>query len=137
MIVVYDGVCKLCNGWVKFLLPRDRRHTLRFASIQSEAGRALLRKHGYPAENLDTLLVLQGDRLYIRTAAIFQVLNQLGGIYRLAWLAWLIPAPIRDFAYTRIALNRYRWFGKYDSCLVPGPEDAARFIETTEQLESR
>lgn len=134
MIIVYDGLCNVCNHWVQVLLPRDHRRVLRFASIQSEAGRALLQQHSYPLENLDTLLVLQGPRLYTRTAAILRVLDQLGGLYRLAWLAWLIPAPLRDWAYTRLALNRYRWFGRREACLLPKPEDAHRFIEKLDQL---
>lgn len=134
MIVVYDGVCNICNAWVQFLLPRDRGRSLRFASIRSEAGRELLQRHGYPLENLDTLLVLDGRRLHTKTAAILRVLNHLGGYYRLAWVAWLIPAPLRDWAYTRLALNRYRWFGKRDSCLLPAPTEAHRFIEKAADL---
>lgn len=121
---------------MKFLLPRDRAQAIRFTAIQSEAGRVLLQRHGYAADGLETLLVLDGSRLHVKTAAIIRVVASLGGLYRMVWLGWLIPAPLRDWGYRHLARNRYRWFGRRDSCLMPDPSQAHRYIETVQQLPS-
>jgi predicted DCC family thiol-disulfide oxidoreductase YuxK len=112
VIVVFDGVCNLCNGWVQFIFERDRTGEVRFASIQSPAGQALLSRHGYTVEGLDTLLVVEHDVLYVKTEAVRHVLTRLGGIWR--WIAAvlrLVPVSARDWMYTHIAINRYSLFG--------------------------
>ncbi|MEO3693273.1 thiol-disulfide oxidoreductase DCC family protein [Roseateles paludis] len=129
MIIVFDAHCLLCNAWVQFLLPRDRVGRIRFASMQGQTGQALLKQAGLQVNSLQTLLVVDGDRSWQHTAAIFRVLHALGWPWRLAWLAWLIPAPIRDPLYRLIARNRYRWFGRTEACLVPPTDKAARFLD--------
>lgn len=129
MIVVFDAQCLLCNGWVKFLLARDRHARLRFASIQGQAGRALLDRAGLQVDGLQTLLLVDGDRSWQHTAAILRVLDALGWPWRLAWLAWPVPAPLRDAAYRLVARNRYRWFGRSEVCILPPPDHAARFLD--------
>lgn len=129
MIVVFDAQCLLCNGWVQFLLRHDRRGVLRYASIQGEAGRALLARAGLPVEGLETLLVVDGERSWQHTAAILRVLHALGWPWRLAWAGWVVPAPLRDAAYRAIARRRYRLFGRSDTCLVPPPGVRARFLD--------
>ncbi len=129
MIVVFDAQCLLCNGWVKFLLAHDHQRVFQFASIQGERGKALLRESGLSVETLQTLLLVDGNRSWQHTAAIFRVLHALGGPWRLAWLAWLIPAPLRDAAYRLIARNRYRLFGRSPTCLLPPADSAGRFLD--------
>jgi predicted DCC family thiol-disulfide oxidoreductase YuxK len=129
VIIVFDAHCLLCNAWVQFLLPRDRVGRIRFASMQGQTGQALLKQAGLQVNSLQTLLVVDGDRSWQHTAAIFRVLHALGWPWRLAWLAWLIPAPIRDPLYRLIARNRYRWFGRTEACLVPPTDKAARFLD--------
>jgi len=129
MIVVFDAECLLCNGWVRFLLRHDRRGIIRFASIQGENGRRLLDQARLKPEGLDTLLVIQGDRSWQYSAAILQVLHQLGWPWRLAWVAWLIPSVLRDAAYRFIARNRYRIFGRSETCILPPSEFATRFLD--------
>lgn len=129
MIVVFDGQCLLCNGWVQFLLRHDRRGRFRFASIQCEAGGRMLADAGLRVEGLQTLLLVDGDRSWQHTDAILRVLHGLGWPWRLAWAAWLIPRPLRDGLYRWLARNRYRWFGRSAQCMVPDPQVAARFLD--------
>ncbi|AEF89400.1 hypothetical protein DR66_5710 [Delftia acidovorans] len=129
MIVVFDGQCLLCNGWVQFLLRHDRRGRFRFASIQGEAGGRMLADAGLRVEGLQTLLLVDGDRSWQHTDAILRVLHGLGWPWRLAWAAWLIPRPLRDGLYRWLARNRYRWFGRSAQCMVPDPQVAARFLD--------
>ncbi|WP_010459494.1 thiol-disulfide oxidoreductase DCC family protein [Acidovorax radicis] len=129
MIVVFDGQCLLCNGWVQFLLRHDPAQRIRFASIQSAAGQQLLARAGLKVDGLQTLLVIDGDRSWQHTAAILQVLHTLDWPWRLAWVGWLMPAPVRDALYRWAARNRYRIWGRSDTCMVPSPETAARFLD--------
>lgn len=129
MIVVFDAQCLLCNAWVQFLLPRDRAGRLQFASMQGRTGQALLRQAGLQVDGLQTLLVVDGDRSWQHTGAIFRVLHVLGWPWRLAWAAWLVPAQLRDPLYRWVARNRYRWLGRSEVCLMPSPEVAARFLD--------
>lgn len=129
MILVFDAHCLLCSAWVQFLLKHDRRRVFRFASIQSEAGVALLAQAGLSVTRLETLLLVDGKRSYQHTAAIFRVLDQLGFPWKLAWIMWPLPPFIRDAIYRWFARNRYRLFGRSDSCFLPAAEDRLRFME--------
>lgn len=129
MIVVFDAQCLLCDGWVRFLLRHDKHQRLRFASIQGAQGLALLQRAGLQVDGLQTLLLVDGERSWQHTAAILRVLHGLGGFWRLAWLGWLVPAPIRDALYRWLARNRYRWFGRSETCLLPPADAAWRFLD--------
>ena len=134
MIVVFDGQCLLCNGWVQFLLRHDRSQRIRFASIQSAVGQQLLARAGLQVEGLQTLLVIDGERSWQHTAAILRVLHALGWPWRLAWVGWLVPAPLRDALYRWVARNRYRIWGRSATCMLPAPEHRARFLEQDANL---
>lgn len=129
MIVVFDAHCLLCSGWVQFLLRHDRRGVFRFASIQGATGRSLLAQAGLRPEGLQTLLLVDGEHTWQHTSAILRVLHALGWPWRLAWVGWLVPAPLRDAAYRLAARNRYALFGRSDTCLVPPPDQARRFLD--------
>jgi predicted DCC family thiol-disulfide oxidoreductase YuxK len=129
MIVVFDAQCLLCNRWVRFLLKHDRRARLQFASIQGNVGQALLAQAGLKVDGLQTLLLVDGARSWQHTGAIFRVLHLLGWPWHAAWLAWPIPAPMRDAAYRLIARNRYRLFGRSETCLMPSAANASRFLD--------
>ena len=128
-ILVFDAQCLLCNGWVRFLLRHDRHRVLRFASMQGATGQALLHQAGLQVDGLQTLLLVDGARSWQHTAAILRVLHTLGWPWRLAWAAWLVPAPLRDALYRAIARRRYRLFGRSESCLLPAAEHAGRFLD--------
>jgi predicted DCC family thiol-disulfide oxidoreductase YuxK len=133
-IVLYDGVCALCNGLVTFVLARDRAGVFRFASLQGEFGRETLARHGRNSGALDTLLIVLSpgspdERLLDRSTAALFVLQHLPGIWTLAGRAMeIVPGALRDVAYRLVARTRYRTFGKYDVCPVPPPEVRDRFL---------
>ncbi|MFZ1392391.1 MAG: DCC1-like thiol-disulfide oxidoreductase family protein [Dokdonella sp.] len=128
MIVVFDAHCLLCSGSVCYLLRHDRRRRLRYATVQSDAGRELLQRAGVDAIDPESFVLLDGTRTWTGTAAVLRVAHALGWPWRLAWVAWLIPCPLRDALYRWIARNRYRWFGRREICFVPDTDDAERFI---------
>ncbi len=128
-VVLFDGVCGLCDRMVGFLLPRDREGRLRFAALQSDVGQRLLRAHGLSTTALDTVVVIADGRAYVRSDAAVRVLRELPMPWRwAAGLRW-VPQPIRDAVYDWISRNRYGWFGKRDTCRLPTPSERARFLE--------
>lgn len=133
-IVLYDGVCALCNGLVRFVLARDRDGIFRFASLQGALARDTLARHGRNPDDLDTLVVVldpgsPDERLLDRSTAALFVLQRLSGIWRVAGrvVAWVPPA-LRDAVYRAIARTRYRTFGKYEVCPLPPPGVRDRFL---------
>ena len=128
MIVVFDAQCLLCCRSVQFLLRHDHRARLRYASVQDDAGRRLLEAAGVDALAPDTFLLVDGDRTYTRSRALIEVMHALGGRWRLGWLLWPIPAPLRDAAYLWVARHRTHWFGRTEACWLPSAEYSDRFI---------
>lgn len=129
MIVVFDAQCLLCSAWVRFLLRHDRAGVFRFASMQGATGKALLREAGLPHTELQTLLLVDGQRSWQHTAAILRILHGLGWPWRAVWVLWLVPAPLRDAAYRWIARRRYQLFGRSPTCLLPPAAQAHRFLD--------
>ena len=129
MIVVFDAQCLLCNSWVQFLLKHDKQGIFQFAAIQGQVGSQLLADAGLKIEGLQTLLLVDGPQSWQHTDAILRVLHALGWPWRLAGVARLIPAVLRDALYRVIARNRYQWFGKSEQCLMPDRAVAARFLD--------
>lgn len=127
-VIVFDGVCVLCNGWVRFLLRHDRRGRYRFAAMQGGSGRALLVAHGLDADDPASFLLIEGNAAWTDTDAIVRVLSGLGGAWRLAALLRVLPRGVRDRLYRGFARNRYRMFGRHERCMIPAPEQAARFL---------
>lgn len=128
-IVVFDGVCVLCNGWVDFLLRRDRRGRFRFAAMQSPAGRRLLAGHGLDPDDPASFLLLDAQGAHTDSEAILRLLVRLGGPWKAAAAGWLLPRTWRDALYRQVARNRYRWFGRRPACRLPDPAHADRFID--------
>ena len=129
MIVVFDAQCLLCSRSVHFLLRHDHEGVFQFASIQGATGRALLVNAGLSIDGLQTMVLCDGERVWEQTAALLRVLHGLGWPWRLARVAWLVPAPLRDALYRVVARNRYRLFGRTEICLVPPPKFAAQFLD--------
>jgi predicted DCC family thiol-disulfide oxidoreductase YuxK len=125
-VVLFDGVCNLCNGAVQFIVKRDPHGLFHFASLQSDAARRLA---GPQATALDTFLLWEDGVIYARSTAALRVARRLRGIVRLASILLLVPRPIRDAVYSYIARRRYKWFGKRDVCMVPTPEQRSRFLD--------
>jgi predicted DCC family thiol-disulfide oxidoreductase YuxK len=127
-IILFDGVCNLCNGAVQFVIRRDPAGKFRFASLQSEPAQVLLRQHNLPADFTDSFLYLRDGRCFSRSSAALEVARDLGGWWKIAYAGKIIPRPIRDFVYNIIARNRYRLFGKRQACMRPTPDLQARFL---------
>ena len=133
-IVLYDGVCGLCNRLNQFLLKRDPHDRFRFASLQSEFARALLARHGADSRDLDTFYVVidhgePSERVLDRSDGIIYMLTQLGGLWSLAGAAKILPKALRDGMYRIVARNRYRVFGKHESCMMPDPLHRHKFLD--------
>ncbi len=127
-IVLFDGECNLCNHSVQFIIQRDPDSQFNFCSLQSETGQELLKKHQLPAE-LQSLVLVQNERAYIRSSGALRIARRLQGAWPLMFLFWIVPKPLRDLVYNYVAANRYKWFGKQESCWIPTPELQARFID--------
>lgn len=127
-IVLFDGVCNLCNGTVQFLLKHDRKKKLRFASLQGAFGQALLASRGNNKEALDSFMLLDNGQIYTHSSGALRVLYHLGGGWKILSYLRVIPRFIRDGVYRFIAANRYRWFGQRDTCMVPGEAVMNRFL---------
>ena len=134
-IVLYDGVCGLCNRLVRFILKRDRGDRFRFAALQSGLAREILQRHGRNPDTLDTVCVVRDcglptERVLTRNDAVIAVLEDLGGIWRMCATVFLLfPGRFRDWQYNLIASNRYRFFGKYDACPLPDPAVRRKFLD--------
>ena len=132
-MLLYDGVCGVCNRSVRTILRFDPTGPLRFAALESVFAKAIIERHPEVA-NVDSVVFVDdpgqpSERVAVRSAAVLRVLDYLGGPWRVFTLARVIPAPLRDWLYDRFAAVRYRVFGTYDSCPVPSPEVRARFVE--------
>ena len=127
-IVLFDGVCNLCNGSVQFLIKRDPQARLRFASLQSETGQKLQADFGMDPQALDSVILVDGDRWYKESDAALRIARNLPGAWKLLTAFRIVPRPLRDAVYRLIARNRYRWFGKSETCWLPTPELRGRFL---------
>jgi predicted DCC family thiol-disulfide oxidoreductase YuxK len=128
-ILLFDGVCNLCNSIVQFTIKRDPEEKFQFASLQSESGQALLKKFGLPADNFDSFVFIKGDKYFLKSSAGLNVLKELGGVWKLFYVFIIFPRPLRDFVYNIIAKTRYKIFGKRDTCIVPTPRLKQRFLQ--------
>lgn len=127
-IVLFDGVCNLCNGTVNFIIDRDPKGRFVFAALQSQAGIELQKKHNLPPEALDSVLLIEGDRVWQRSGAALRIAGRLRWPWPFFAIGLIIPAFLRDLVYNFIARRRYRWFGKEDTCRLPTPELRSRFL---------
>ncbi len=128
LLVLFDGVCNLCNTFVLFLIDRDPQAKFVFAPLSSELGRSLLAKHKLEAPGFDSVVLVEGERAYSHSGAILRILSRLGGLWKLCWLGLVLPRFLRDWAYRSFAKQRYAWFGKSDMCRIPTPELRQRFV---------
>ncbi len=131
-VLLYDGVCGFCNKTVQIILDHDRRGTLRFAALQSDYGRAVVERHP-ELRGVDSVVFVEndsdGERVYTRSDAALKVAAYLGGFWKVFLCAYVVPRPARDYLYDLFARNRYRFFGKYDQCMLPPAEARARFLD--------
>ncbi len=133
-ILLFDGVCNLCNAWVRFVIRHDPAPPrFRFAALQSEVGKRLLQAHaplGHPVDDtLDSVVMIDAGRMFVQSSAALRVLGKLGLPWSLLRALILVPRPLRDGVYRWVARHRYAWFGRRDSCMLPTPELRSRFLD--------
>jgi predicted DCC family thiol-disulfide oxidoreductase YuxK len=126
--ILFDGFCNLCAACVRFIIRRDKRSRFRFASIQSDAGQSLMRRSGLQPEEIDSLVLIDGDKGYTKSDAALRIARGLPGLWQLLALLLVLPAPLRNWCYDLVAKKRYDWFGCRTTCLIPGREDRERFL---------
>ncbi|MFB6346072.1 MAG: thiol-disulfide oxidoreductase DCC family protein [bacterium] len=134
LLVLYDGVCPLCNASVEFLLNRDTEGIFRFAPLQGETAETILERHGQSGTNLDSIAYVRGwetdeETIYRKSDGVLMALYDLGGAWSLLSYAWYLPRFLRDTVYNAIAAVRYSVFGKYDECRLPDPDQRERFLD--------
>lgn len=127
-VVLFDGVCRLCSAWAHFLIKFDREHHFKLATVQSPEGQAILQWYGLATDHYETMLLVDGADIYTKSSAFFRVMRRLPWPWPILCVGWIVPAIIRDWLYDRVALNRYRLFGRYDACVVPDKDHDARFL---------
>jgi predicted DCC family thiol-disulfide oxidoreductase YuxK len=128
-VILFDGVCNLCNASVQFIIKRDSKKSFMFSSLQSDAAQAILLQ--YNLENLDfnTIILIEGGVVYDKSTAILKIIRRLSGFYKLGYIFIIVPKFIRDFVYKIISNNRYKWFGKRATCMIPTEELKLHFLE--------
>ena len=128
-IILFDGLCNLCNSSVQFLIKRDSKDIFLFVSLQSELGKELLSKLPIAIQKTDSIILYESEAVfYYKSQAVFQIIKSLGGLFNLLLIFKLLPHFIHDFIYDYIAKNRYHWFGKKEQCLVPTSEIQSKFL---------
>lgn len=127
-VILFDGVCKLCSAWARFLIKYDKKKVFKLAAVQSPEGQAILEFYGLPTDAFQTMAFIDSETLYTQSSAVLKVMRLLPFPWPLCSVFTLLPNKVRDWLYDRIALNRYALFGKYDACLIPAADHEARFL---------
>ncbi|KAA3615935.1 MAG: thiol-disulfide oxidoreductase DCC family protein [Flavobacterium sp.] len=127
-IVLFDGVCNLCNEAVQFMIKHDHDDRFRFAALQEEIGLALTRKYNIDTSRVDSIVLIDNGKAYVKSTAALHIALYLKGIWPICHAAIILPRFVRDFVYDIIARYRYKWFGKKESCMIPTPEIKKKFL---------
>ncbi len=128
-VVLFDGVCNLCNSSVQFIIKRDPKSNIHFSALQSNYGKEQLNKFNIPASSFESIVLIKNGKMYQRSNAVLEICRLMGAMWPALYVFKIIPAFIRDWMYNWIANNRYRWFGRKDECMIPTPALKARFLD--------
>ncbi len=128
-VILFDGVCNFCNYWVNFAIRHDRKNKLKFTPLQGETAKQLLPQFHINPTSLSSVIFIDDGKAYTQSSAAIQICKHLNGGWKLFYGLIIIPKFIRDFLYNIIARNRYKWFGKKESCMIPTPELKGRFLD--------
>jgi len=129
-IILFDGVCNLCNGAVQFVIKRDGKDMFRFAALQSEVGQRLVSERQIDTTKVDSIILIEpGIAYYTKSTAALKIGSSFGGVWESVGVLNLIPSKLRDIVYDFIAKNRYKWYGKKDACMIPTSELKAKFLD--------
>jgi len=128
-IILFDGVCNLCNGVVQFVIKRDKEDTFRFAALQSDIGEQLTREREIDTNKTDSIILIDpGLAYYTKSDAALEIGKGLKGYRTLSSILYIFPKGLRNLVYDFVARNRYKWYGKKDACMIPTPELQAKFL---------
>ncbi len=128
-LILFDGVCNLCNGVVKLVIRQDKKAYFKLAALQSKAGQQFLQQHQLPQKDFETFLLIQNGKIYQQADAALLVAKHFSWYWQWLQFFWLVPRPLRNAVYRFVARNRYRWFGKKEACMIPTPAIKNRFLE--------
>ena len=134
-VILFDGVCKLCNGWANFIIEKDKQQQFKLCSVQSPAGAAILEHFGFPTDSYETMLYVEGSQCYQQSQAFFKIIGKLGYPWKAVSVFRIFPKVLNNWLYDRIALNRYKLFGKYEYCRLPTADHDQRFLDGTHKNE--
>jgi predicted DCC family thiol-disulfide oxidoreductase YuxK len=127
-LILFDGVCNFCNYWVNFAIRRDKQKKLRFTPFQGNTAKKVLPRYHINPSALSSVIFIDNGKAYTQSSAAIRICKHLNGGWKILYGLMIIPKPLRDLIYNWIALNRYRWFGKKDQCMIPSPEVRERFL---------
>ena len=127
-VILFDGVCNFCNSAINFTIKRNNKANISFAPLQSETGQKLLKQYNLPVNDMESFVFIKNGVAYKQSTAALKVCRHLRGLWPLCYGLIIVPKFIRDGIYNWIARNRYKWFGKKESCMIPTPEIRARFL---------
>jgi predicted DCC family thiol-disulfide oxidoreductase YuxK len=127
-ILLFDGVCNLCNGTVIWIIRNDRKRRIKFAALQSDTGQGLLEHFNLSRDDFNSLIYIEGENYYQKSTGVLKILNAMGGIWKVFNFFYILPPLVRDWLYDRVAVNRYRWFGRRAACMTPSADIKARFL---------
>jgi predicted DCC family thiol-disulfide oxidoreductase YuxK len=128
-IVLFDGVCNLCNAGVQLLIKHDKKNQFLFTSLQGKTGQEYLKQFNLPHDSFNSFLLVEEDKFYDRSTGVLRIMKHLGSVWQLAYVLIIVPKFIRDGIYNFIAKRRYRWFGKKEACWVPTPTLKEKFLD--------
>lgn len=129
-IILFDGVCNLCNRSIQFIIRRDTKDEFRFATLQGEIGKSLIKDRNIDTSQIDSIILIEpGTAYYTKSTAALSIGTSFGGMWKMLNVLSLIPSRLRNIVYDFVARNRYKWYGKKDHCMVPTPEIKAKFLD--------
>jgi predicted DCC family thiol-disulfide oxidoreductase YuxK len=127
-IILFDGVCNLCNGAVNFVIKRDTGNVFKFTPLQEKQGVLLLKMHAVDTQKLDSIVLIENEKVYVKSSAALRIARKMSNLWPLFFVLLIIPSFIRDGIYDFIAKNRYKWFGKKEQCMIPTPGSREKFL---------
>lgn len=128
-IILFDGVCNLCNNAINFVIKRDPKNRFLYAPLQSISGKKLIKEHDIDIASVDSIILIRKDRAYIKSTAALFIAQKLSGLWPLMIAFYILPSFMRNWVYDYVARNRYTWFGKKDACMIPTPDLKAKFLD--------
>ena len=127
-LILFDGICNFCNFGVNFIIDHDKKKYFKFASLQSNLAQNILKEKNIVPMKIDTIILIMNEKIFTKSSAALQIAKNLDGFWKVIYILSIIPAPIRDITYDFIARNRYKWFGKRESCRIPTDQNIDRFL---------